>query len=120
MSKPPKPSPVVLYLPTGLSKIKRTMSEEGKRRNPLPKKTPGPHHVGGRAEGPPAIRKEVDPESIRSAWIGAFGGRLKIDEQKGFYLDGRPITLDTLMTETNRIRKTHGLAPVGRNPRWMP
>lgn len=120
MSKPTKSRPVVVYLSTGKSKIKRTVHAGDKDRKPLTKKSHEPHHIGGRAEGPPAIRKEVDPDSVRSAWVSAFGLRLKIDHHKGFYLDGRPASLDTLMLETNRIRKAHGLDPVGRNPRWMP
>ena len=88
-------------------------------KEPTPKRGPEPCHRGSRQEGPPAIRKEVDPESIRSAWVAAFGKRLRIDEQKGFYLDGYPVTLDHLMTETNRVRKAYGMEPVGRNPKWF-
>jgi hypothetical protein len=120
MSKPTKSRPVVVYLPKGLSKIKRAVPAEGKARKPLTKKSHEPHHAGGKMEGPPAIRKEVEPDSIRLAWIGALGGRLKIDQEKGFYLDGRPVSLDDLMLETNRIRKANGMEPVGRNPRWLP
>jgi hypothetical protein len=107
-----KSSPVVVYLKTGKAAINRA--------DPEPKRGPEPFHKGCREEGPPAVRKEVDPDSHRSAWVSAFGKRLKIDEQKGFYLDGRPISLDALMLETNRIRKAHGLAAVGRNPKWIP
>jgi hypothetical protein len=106
-----KSSPVVVYLKTGKAAVNRA--------DPEPKRGPEPFHKGCREEGPPAIRKEIEPDSINSAWIGAFGDRLKI-EQKDFYLDNRPIGLDALMLETNRIRKAHGLAPVGRNPKWIP
>jgi hypothetical protein len=66
------------------------------------------------------MRREVDPDSHRTALIGAFGGRLKIDDQRGFLLDERPINLDPLMLEMNRIRKANGLAPVGKKPEWLP
>lgn len=108
--KPPKTPPVVVHL----KRLKAAKS--------APARKPGPplYHKGGRQEGPPAIRREVDAESHRAAWVGAFGSRLRIDEKRGFFLDGVPIILDDLMLETNRIRKANGLAPVGRNPKWFP
>jgi hypothetical protein len=68
---------------------------------------------------PPVISTEIEPESHRTAMVGALGKRLRIDEQKGFFLDGVPINLDPLMRETNRIRRANGLSPVGKNPRWL-
>lgn len=108
--KPPKTPPVVIHL------------KRPKVAKSVPAQKPGapPYHKGGRAEGPPAIRKEVDPESIRSAWLSAFGKRLSIDGESGFWLDGLPVSLDHLMLETNRVRKANGLAPVGKKPEWLP
>ncbi|OWK39529.1 hypothetical protein [Fimbriiglobus ruber] len=110
MRKPPKSLPVVILL----SKRKRVRPEESQ------KKRHEPAHRGGRQEGPPAIRTEVDPDSLRNAWIAAFDRRLRIDHEKGFWLDGRPIGLDDLMLETNRIRKAKKLPPVGKKPGWLP
>lgn len=116
MKKPTKTVPIVLRFKKWKALVQRTAPDNGMRRGP---KRPEPHHYGSREEGAPAIRREVDPESIRSAWISAFGRRLKINEQTGFFLDGKPITLDELMIETNRLRKANGIEPVGRNPKWL-
>ncbi|OWK42040.1 hypothetical protein [Fimbriiglobus ruber] len=110
MRKPPKSSPIVIHL----SKGKRATPQASQ------KKRHEPDHRGGCQEGPPAIRKEVDPDSLRNAWAIAFGGRLRIDDRMGFLLDGRPIGLDDLMLETNRVRKAKRMPPVGKKPGWLP
>jgi hypothetical protein len=79
----------------------------------------GSRHIGTRAEGPPARRDLVDPDAIRTAWRDAFGARLRINDERGFWLDGEPIALDDLMRETNRIRKERSQKPVGRKPEWL-
>jgi hypothetical protein len=108
--------PVVIYL----NRMKHVVQNPAiKRRSP---KTPirlGAIHRGGKADGPPADRNLADPDTIQSIWITVFGHRLRIDETKGFTLDGRPINLDELMIETNRNRKANGLPQVGKKPGWF-
>ncbi|OWK35420.1 hypothetical protein [Fimbriiglobus ruber] len=110
MRKPPKSTPIVVHL-----RKRKKVSPEGSQ-----KKRHEPAHRGGCQEGPPAVRKEVDPDSLRNAWSIAFGFRLRIDDRMGFLLDGYPIGLDDLMLETNRIRRAKNMPPVGKKPGWLP
>lgn len=113
-----KSNPTVVKLKSRSASITRTIPDSGQPRGP---KKPGhAFHTGSKYEGPPAIRKEVDPDSIASARVSALGKRFRIDSERGFFLDDVPASLDAVMLETNRIRKANGLAPVGKKAEWMP
>lgn len=81
---------------------------------------PGPFHRGEKMDrSPPSRHPDLDPDNYRLAWAKALGSRLRIDDRRGLMLDGRPVGLDQVMIETNRIRKSQGLLPVGKKPSWQ-
>jgi hypothetical protein len=60
--------------------------------------------------GPPADRNPGDAGNQRAMLFETFGGRLRIDEQRGFFLDGRPIDYRDLMRKAKQLRITSGLS----------
>lgn len=47
-----------------------------------------------------------------------LGSRLE-ERPSGFWLDGRPVSLDTMMRECNRVRVAMGMEQVRGSDRWL-
>jgi hypothetical protein len=111
MNPSPRQSPKIIYL--------RPRAEP----QASPKRTNQTDYQSGRFfNGDPATRSpQMNPESIRGAWIGLkeFGYDVGFNDSSGLKLNGRPISLDDLMKLTNRVRRENGLVPVGRKREWL-
>jgi hypothetical protein len=107
--KPPKTPPVVIHLKRRTGKLTGAMLEA------KPKPAAIPQHTAG----PSAPHREINIDSVQAAWVLAFGDRLKIDKDRGLWLDKLPINLGELMIRTNRWRKDRDMPQVGKNPQWL-
>jgi hypothetical protein len=105
--KKPKTPPVVIRLKRRAGKLTGA--------TPVAKPKPSPPE---RFAGPPAPCREIDTDSVQAAWTLAYGDRLKIDKERGLWLDSLPIKLGELMIRTNRWRKERNMPQVGKNPSW--
>jgi hypothetical protein len=56
-----------------------------------------------------------NPVTVASRWLGS---RL-VEKPSGFWLDGRPVSLDTLMRATNEVLKGYGMPQVGVEKWWV-
>jgi hypothetical protein len=70
---------------------------------------------------PPKRRSKPAPATLNDPlaivkW--ALNGRFE-EKRGGYFLDGRPCSLDTLFREGNTCLKRWGLAQVGRKPEWL-
>lgn len=85
-------------------------------------KLPGnqrPTHPPARARSqpePPPPKERANPLFVASAWLGS---RLVEKPGSGYWLDGRPVSLTTIMRETNRILSDSGAEQIGSNPAWL-
>ena len=60
-----------------------------------------------------------DPKPVSLALSEVWGDRLVAHPEKGYVLDGRPVALDYLMLETNRVLKSWGMEQVGKKKEWL-
>lgn len=63
---------------------------------------------------PPRPVERPNPVAVAVTYLG---NRLQ-ERPSGFWLDGRPVSLDTMMRECNRVRVGLGLAQIENNPAW--
>ena len=69
----------------------------------------------------PQVRQETSPKpkgnpvALAHHWLK----RRLVEKESGFWLDGNPVSLDTVMKETNRVLKTNGIDQVGTKGAWL-
>jgi hypothetical protein len=120
VTKPPKCTPTVVYL-NRCKAFKAKQPQNPPKKNPSkkPARTGHAYHQESKLKAEPAARtSDADPDSLQLAIFTALRRRLRVDRDKGYVLDGRPVSYDTVMIETNRVRKANGLEQVGKKAEW--
>src|SRR5690348_25972 len=104
---PRKPSShTVLILPFTGKTPKYTLPTN----TPAPVVPPEPEQPSRYSSGPPANRGPGDAGNQRAMLRETFGGRLRIEEHSGFFLDDRPINYRDLMRIAKKVRIKSGLS----------
>ena len=61
-------------------------------------------------------KQQQSPLTVAKLWLG---GRLT-ERPEGYFLDGTPVNLDTIMRATNRLLQAQGVEMITKSPRWIP
>ena len=109
--------------PCQVIRLKRRYIRKHEMPTPLPEVPPArlsnPKHRGGKMNGPPADRGGYDPESFPNLLQLTWGSRLRIDPERGYLLDEKPINLDPLVKCTNVVRKHRGQPQIPGKREWL-
>ena len=84
------------------------------------KAAPPPARPPEEPKSPPARQEaspkpKVNPLALAHHWLK----RRLVEKESGFWLDGRPVSLDQVMRETNRVLKANGVEQVGTKGAWL-
>lgn len=108
--------------PCQVIRLKQRYIRKHEMPTPLPEepavRLSNPVHRGGKINGPPAERDGCDLDSFQNLLQLTWGSRLRVDPERGYLLDEKPINLDPLVKCTNVVRKHRGQPQITGKREW--